>query len=107
LLRLSLSNEKPAIAYIPDYITRPGEKQGTLSHIVGGVGGEQYDGYYAIVTSEWQERDEKILDIYRGLWQIEHTDEVTQAIHEIIGIDLGRRYMTLGEIRQLIGDTKK
>jgi hypothetical protein len=141
---------------------------------------ERYDGYYAIVTSEWEESDEKILDIYRGLWQIEeafrvckgdlearpvylsrleridahfltcfialviarllarflgnqfsvgkiaeslakasgshmdenwylfdYTDEVTEALREKMGIDLGRKYMTLGEIRQMIGDTKK
>ena len=141
---------------------------------------EKYDGYYAIVTSEWKETDEKILDIYRGLWQIEeafrvsksdlearpvflsrperieahflvcfialvivrllasllgnqfsvariaeslgkasgshleqnwflfdHTDDVTQAVAQHMGIDLGKKYMTLGEIRQLIGGTKK
>ena len=141
---------------------------------------ELYDGYYAIVTSEWKETDEKILDIYRGLWQIEeafrvcksdlevrpiylsrleridahflicfialviarllarllgnqfsvttiaeslgrasgshleenwyvfdHVDEVTQALHERMGIEIDKKYMTLGEIRQLIGDTKK
>ena len=141
---------------------------------------EQYDGYYAIITSEWEESDEKILDTYRGLWQIEeafrvckgdlegrpvylsrqdrinahflvcfialviarllarflgnqfsvgkiaeslgkssgsfmeqnwylfdHADEVTQAVREKMGIDLGRKYMSLMEIRQLIGDTKK
>jgi transposase len=141
---------------------------------------EKYDGYYAIVTSEWKESDEKILDIYRGLWQIEeafrvcksdlearpvylsrqerieahfmicfvalivarllarflgnqfsvgkiaeslgmasgshmdqnwylfdHADDVTQALLEKMGIDLERKYMTLGEIRQLIADTTK
>ena len=141
---------------------------------------ELLDGYYAIVTSEWKKTDEDILDIYRGLWQIEdafrickgdlqarpiylsrperinahlmvcfislvisrllvraldnqfsisriasslarasgshmgqnwyvfdHTDEVTKAIHEKMGIDLGRKYMTRGDIRSLIGDTKK
>jgi transposase len=141
---------------------------------------EKYDGYYAIVTSEWKESDEKILDVYRGLWQIEeafrvcksdletrpvylsraerieahflvcfialvltrllarlldgqfsvgriadslgrasgsymeenwyhfdYADEVTQAVHEKMGIDLGRKYMTNGEIRRLIGGTKK
>ena len=141
---------------------------------------EKYDGYYAIVTSEWEESDEKIIDIYRGLWQIEeafkvcksdlearpvylsrkerieahflvcfialviarllarflgnqfsvgkiaeslgkssgsfmeqnwylfdHADEVTQAVLEKMGIDLSKKYMNLGEIRQLIGDTKK
>jgi len=141
---------------------------------------EKYDGYYAIVTSEWKETDQKILDIYRGLWQIEeafrvckgdlearpvylsrleridahflvcfialviarllarfldgqfsvgkiaeslgrasgshlhenwylfdYADEVTTAISELMGIDLGKKFMSLGDIRHLIGDTKK
>ena len=141
---------------------------------------EKYDGYYAIVTSEWKESDDKILDIYRGLWQIEeafrvckgdlearpiylsrleridahlmicflalviarllarflgnefsvgkiaeslekcsgshmgqnwyvfdHADEVTDVLLVKMGIDLGKKYMSLGEIRQLIGDSKK
>ena len=141
---------------------------------------ERYDGYYIIVTSEQEEADTKILDIYRGLWQIEeafrvckgdllsrpvymslpehidahflicfialviarllarflgnefsigkiaeslrnasgshmdenwylfdYADDVTQAVQEKMGIDLGKKFMTLGEIRQLIGDTKK
>jgi hypothetical protein len=141
---------------------------------------EKYDGYYAIVTSETKESDEKILDIYRGLWQIEeafrvckgdlearpvylsrleridahflicfislviarllarllenefsvsriahslamasgsyleenwyafdYVDEVAQAIHAKMGIDMGRKYMTNSEIRQLLGGTKK
>ena len=141
---------------------------------------EIYDGYYAIVTSEWQEEDHKILDIYRGLWQIEeafrvcksdlearpvylsrqeridahflicfialviarllahlldsqftvariaeslgkasgsfleqnwflfdYVDEVTQAIQDKMGIDMGKKFMNLGEIKQLIGNTKK
>jgi hypothetical protein len=138
------------------------------------------DGYYAIVTSEWEETDENILDIYRGLWRIEeafrvcksdlearpaylsrrerinahllicfvalllarllarllggqfsvgktaeslgrasgshmgenwylfdYADDVTQAVLEKMGIDLGKKYMEAGEIRQPIGDTKK
>jgi transposase len=141
---------------------------------------EKYDGYYAIITSEWNEKDEKILDIYRGLWQIEeafrvckgdlearpvylsrperidahflicfialviarllarslnnefsvgriaeslakssgsfleqswylfdHADDVTTAVLAKMGIDLGRKYMSLMDIRKLIGDTKK
>jgi len=141
---------------------------------------EKYDGYYAIVTSETKESDEKILDIYRGLWQIEeafrvckgdlearpvylsrleridahflicfialviarllerllgnqfsvgkiaeslarasgclmdenwyifdYADDVTYTLFEKMGIDLRRKFMTLGEIRKLIGDTKK
>jgi hypothetical protein len=141
---------------------------------------EKYDGYYSIVTSEWKESDEKILDIYRGLWQIEeafrvcksdlearpvylsrperieahflicfvalliarllalllnnkfsvgriaeslasasgshmgqnwylfdYADEITQNLLAVFDLDLGRMYMTLGEIRRLIGSTKK
>jgi hypothetical protein len=141
---------------------------------------EKYDGYYAIVTSELDMTDERVIEIYRGLWQIEeafrvckgdlktrpvylsrmerieahflvcfislviarllarflggqfsvgriaeslrrasgshmeenwynfdYADEVTDAVLEKMGIDLGRKYMTQGEIRQLIGDTKK
>jgi len=141
---------------------------------------ERLDGYYAIVTSEWKESDERILDIYRGLWQIEeafkvcksdlevrpvylsvqdridahfllcfialviarllarflgnqfsvarlaeslgnasgsfldhnwylfdYADDVTQAILDMMDIDLGRKYMSLGQIRHLIGDSKK
>jgi transposase len=141
---------------------------------------EKFDGYYAIVTSEWKESDEKILNIYRGLWQIEeafrvckgdlearpvylkrleridahfmicyialviarllarfldnefsvariaeslgkssgshmgqnwyvfdHADDVTNSLLDKMGIDLGKKYMTLGDIRTLIGDTKK
>jgi transposase len=141
---------------------------------------EKYDGYYAIVTSEWKESDEKILDIYRGLWQIEeafkvckndletrpvyvsrperieahfllcfvalviarllahslgnefsvgkiaeslsmasgshieqnwylfdYADDVTQSVLNKMGIDLERKYMCLGEIKKLIGETKK
>jgi len=141
---------------------------------------EKYDGYYAIITSELEESDEKILDIYRGLWQIEeafrvckgdlegrpvymsrleridahflvcfialliarllartlgnqfsiskiaeslakasgsflgenwylfdYTDEVTLALSEKMGIDISRKFMTVADIRKLIGDTKK
>jgi len=140
---------------------------------------QRYDGYYAIVTSEWREDDQKILDIYRGLWQIEeafkvcksdlearpvflsrqeridahflicfislvivrllarfldnqfsvahiadslakvsgshlsenwylfdYADEVTHALSAKMGIDLGLKFMSLREIRHLIGDTK-
>jgi len=141
---------------------------------------EKFDGYYAIVTSEMKESEDTILDIYRGLWQIEeafrvykgdlearpihlsrperidahlmvcflafaiarllarfldnkfsvgriaesllkssgshmgqnwyvfdHADEVTDAVLSKMGIDLGRKYMCLGDIRQLIGESKK
>ena len=39
---------------------------------------EKYDGYYAIVTSEMDKSDVKIVDIYRGLWKIEDSFRVTK-----------------------------
>ena len=39
----------------------------------------KYDGYYAIVTSEYEKTDSDILDIYRGLWKIEETFKITKS----------------------------
>lgn len=43
---------------------------------------EKYDGYYAIVTSEYKESDDKIIEIYRGLWKIEESFKVTKSDFE-------------------------
>ena len=40
---------------------------------------EALDGYYAIVTSEFKESDDRIIDIYRGLWRIEESFRVTKS----------------------------
>lgn len=40
---------------------------------------EQYDGYYAVVTSECHLSDEQIIDTYRGLWQIEESFRITKS----------------------------
>jgi len=40
---------------------------------------EALDGYYAIATSEYKKSDERIIDIYRGLWQIEEAFRVTKS----------------------------
>ncbi len=40
---------------------------------------EELDGYYAIVTSEYKESDERIVEIYRGLWKIEEAFKVTKS----------------------------
>jgi transposase len=40
---------------------------------------EKYDGYYAIVTSEHEMPNEKIIENYRGLWEIEETFKVTKS----------------------------
>ena len=40
---------------------------------------EKYDGYYAIVTSRYNETDEWIIDTYKELWRIEETFKVTKS----------------------------
>lgn len=40
---------------------------------------EALDGYYIIVTSEYKESDDKIIDMYRGLWKIEESFRVTKS----------------------------
>lgn len=141
---------------------------------------EALDGYYVIVTSEMEENDDRIIEIYRGLWKIEEAfkvtksdlearpvfvstkehieahfltcfvaltiarilemktehkysitklleslkksactiadeniylfhyyDEVLRDIGEKVGIDFSRKVMSLGEIKKILGDTKK
>jgi transposase len=141
---------------------------------------EKFDGYYAIVTSEWEKNDEEIIEIYRGLWRIEeafkvtksdlesrpvylsiqnhigahflvcfvalviarllalrlgnqysiariveslnkasgsrleenwfvfnHADEITKDINDVLGVDLSRKYLKLGDIKKILGATKK
>ncbi len=40
---------------------------------------EQLDGYYAIVTSELDESDDHIIEMYRGLWRIEESFKITKS----------------------------
>lgn len=40
---------------------------------------EALDGYYVIVTSEMNESDDRIIEIYRGLWKIEESFRVTKS----------------------------
>lgn len=40
---------------------------------------EELDGYYAIITSEYKESDERIVEIYRGLWKIEESFKVIKS----------------------------
>ena len=40
---------------------------------------ELLDGYYAIVSSELDESDDKIIEMYRGLWKIEESFKVTKS----------------------------
>ena len=43
---------------------------------------EKLDGYYAIITSELDDTDEHIIEMYQGLWQIEQSFMVTKSILE-------------------------
>ncbi len=40
---------------------------------------EAFDGYYVIVTSEMSESDDRIIEMYRGLWRIEESFRVTKS----------------------------
>lgn len=40
---------------------------------------EALDGYYALITSEYKESDDHIIEIYRGLWQIEESFRITKS----------------------------
>lgn len=40
---------------------------------------EALDGYYVLLTSEYRETDDRIIDIYRGLWRIEESFRVTKS----------------------------
>jgi transposase len=41
---------------------------------------EKFDGYYAIATSEVDEKDENIIEMYRELWHIEESFKVTKSV---------------------------
>jgi transposase len=40
---------------------------------------EKYDGYYLIVTSEFDMHDDKVIEAYHGLWQIEESFKITKS----------------------------
>lgn len=40
---------------------------------------EALDGYYVLLTSEMEESDDKIIDMYRGLWRIEESFKITKS----------------------------
>lgn len=40
---------------------------------------EALDGYYVLVTSEMEESDDKIIEMYRGLWRIEESFKITKS----------------------------
>lgn len=40
---------------------------------------EKFDGYYSIVTSELDMKDEDVIETYRGLWKIEESFKITKT----------------------------
>jgi len=52
---------------------------------------EQLDGYYAIVSSELDESDDRIIEIYRGLWRIEESFKITKSNLDARPVYLTRR----------------
>ena len=40
---------------------------------------EKFDGYYAVVTSEHEMTNNKIIETYRGLWEIEETFRISKG----------------------------
>jgi transposase len=40
---------------------------------------EALDGYYVLITSEYEKKASEIIDIYRGLWKIEESFKVTKS----------------------------
>lgn len=40
---------------------------------------EALDGYYLLITSELNESDDRIIEIYRGLWKIEESFRITKS----------------------------
>jgi transposase len=52
---------------------------------------EKYDGFYAIVTSELDMSDDKIIDTYRGLWEIEESFRITKGTLEARPVFLSRK----------------
>ena len=40
---------------------------------------EALDGYYVIITSEYEETKDRIIEMYRGLWKIEESFRVTKS----------------------------
>lgn len=52
---------------------------------------ETLDGYYVLLTSEYEEKDDRIIEIYRGLWKIEESFRVTKSDLEARPVFVSRR----------------
>lgn len=51
---------------------------------------EKLDGYYVIVTSEYKETSDSIIEMYRGLWKIEESFRVTKSDLEARPVHVSR-----------------
>ena len=52
---------------------------------------EKYDGYYLIVTNAFDMSEQRIIDTYRGLWEIEETFKITKSDLEARPVYVSRR----------------
>jgi transposase len=51
---------------------------------------EMLDGYYAIISSELNQTEDRIIEIYRGLWKIEESFKITKSDLEARPVYLSR-----------------
>lgn len=51
---------------------------------------EKLDGYYAIISSEFGLTEDRIIEIYRGLWKIEESFKITKSDLEARPVHLSR-----------------
>lgn len=51
---------------------------------------EKLDGYYAIISSELKLTEDRIIEIYRGLWKIEESFKITKSDIEARPVHLSR-----------------
>jgi len=83
--RYFLASQYGAMKYVKglDYDKKTGEILTTGKALIldeEKIGKEaQYDGYYAIVTSELDMPDAQVIEHYRGLWQIEESFRLTKS----------------------------
>lgn len=52
---------------------------------------EALDGYYVLITSEYKETDDAIIEMYRGLWRIEETFRITKSDLEARPVYVSRK----------------
>jgi transposase len=83
--RYTKSTAKGATKYVKniDFDPKTGEVKEDIKKLLSFdedklIEEEKYDGYYAIVSSERNESAAKILQVYKGLWEIEESFKITK-----------------------------